>query len=283
MKTVKGRVTILADNVVPGKSEAIGEHGFSAYIETGNGNFLFDTGKGRTVVHNASVFQKDLTAINKVVLSHGHGDHTGGLPNVLLIQGKKKTDVYAHPHIFAYKFREQNGKKTYGGIPFTRGHLEKLGARFILNEDYVEIEDGIFLTGEVPRKTPFEGGDMANRFVRLDEDKIIPDIIADDQSLAIHTEKGLMIVLGCAHAGIINTLNHIVAKSGIDKIYGVVGGTHIGFSGEVQLSESIKALKAYDIRHLAPSHCTGLEAMSRIRQAFEPTFQFSHVGWGIEF
>ena len=283
MKKVKGRVTILTDNVVPGKSEAIGEHGFSAYIETGNGNFLFDTGKGKTVIHNALVLNKDLTAINKIVLSHSHGDHTGGLPDVLRIQGEKKIDVYAHPHIFVYRFREQNGKKTYGGIPFTRGYLEKMGARFILNEQYVEIEDGIFLTGEVPRETPFEGGDMANRFVQLDGDKVIPDIIQDDQSMAIHTEKGLMIVLGCAHAGIINTLNHIIKKSGADKIYGIVGGTHIGFSGEVQLSESIKALKSYNIQHLVPSHCTGLAAITRIKQEFEAIFQFSHVGFSIEF
>ena len=283
MKTVKGRVTILTDNVVPGKSEAIGEHGFSAYIETGRGNFLFDTGKGRTVVHNALVFQKDLARINKIVLSHGHGDHTGGLPGVLLLQGKKMTDIYAHPHVFAYKFRKKDGKETYGGISFTRGYLEKMGARFILNEGYVEIEDGIFMTGEVPRETPFEGGDMANRFVRLDNGEIVPDIIQDDQSMAIYTEKGLMIVLGCAHAGIINTLDHIIKKSGVDKIYGIVGGTHIGFSGEVQLSESIKALKSYNIQHLVPSHCTGLAAITRIRQAFEDIFQFSHVGLSIEF
>lgn len=283
MKTVNGRVTILTDNVVPGKSELIGEHGFSAYIETGSGNFLFDTGRGKSVVHNALALQKDLASINKIAISHGHGDHTGGLPEVLRIQGKKKIDVYAHPHIFLYKYRLQNREETYGNIPFTRGHLEKMGARFIFNEGYVEIEDGVFLTGEVPRETPFEGGDMADRFVRLEGGKIIPDSIQDDQSIAIHTDKGLMVVLGCAHAGIINTLNHIIKKSGSDKIYCIVGGTHIGFSGEVQLRESIRALKSYNIQHLVPSHCTGLEAITRIKQEFEDIFQFSHVGWSIAF
>jgi len=282
MTTVKGRVTILTDNVVPGKSELIGEHGFSAYIETGKGNFLFDTGKGKTVVHNALVLNKDLTKINKVILSHGHGDHAGGLPDVLRIQGKKKIDVYAHPDIFLYKFRKKNEKETYGGIPFTRGYLEKMGAQFIFNENYVEIEGGISITGEVPRKTPFEGGDMGDRFARRDG-KVVPDIIQDDQSMAIHTDKGLMIVLGCAHAGIINTLNHIIKKSGVDKIYGIVGGTHIGFSGEVQLRESITALKSFQIQNLIPSHCTGLAAITRIKEEFEEIFHFSHVGFSLEF
>ena len=283
MNTVKGRVTILTDNVVPHASEAIAEHGFSAYIETGKGNFLFDTGRGKTVVHNALTLQKDLAVINKIVLSHGHGDHTGGLPDVLRVQGKNKIDVYAHPDVFAYKYREKEGKETYGGIPFTQGYLEKMGAHFIFNEGYLEIEDGVFLTGEVPRKTLFEGVDLAGRFVKLEGGKIIPDIIQDDQSIAIHTPKGLMIVLGCAHAGIINTIDYLIRQSGVDQIYCVVGGTHIGPSGEVQLSESIKALKAYNIQNLVPSHCTGLAAITRIKQEFEDIFQFSHVGLTLEF
>ena len=282
MKTATGRLTILTDNVVPGKSEAIGEHGFCVYVETSNGNFLFDTGKGKTVVHNALVFNKDLKEINKIVLSHSHGDHTGGLPEVLRAQSQKPMDVYAHPDIFLYRFRKENEKETYGGIPFTKGFLEKMGARFIFNEDYVEIEDGIFLTGEVPRETSFEGGDMGDRFA-LRNGKIIPDLIQDDQSMAIHTEKGILIVLGCAHSGIVNVVNHIIEKTGVETIFGIIGGTHIGFSGEVQLRESIKSLKTYQIQHLVPSHCTGLEAITRMKKEFENIFQFSHVGLSLEF
>jgi len=282
MKRATGRLTILTDNVIPGRSEAIGEHGFCAYVETQNGNFLFDTGKGKTVVHNALVHKKDLKGINKIVLSHSHGDHTGGLPEVLRCRSQKSIDIYAHPDIFSYKFRKEGEKETYGGIPFTRGYLEKMGARFIFNREYVEIEDGIYLTGEVPRVTSFEGGDLAGRFVRCDG-SVIPDIILDDQSMVIHTGKGILIVLGCAHAGIVNVVNHSVKKSGEETIFGIVGGTHIGFSGEAQLQESIKALKSYRIRHFIPSHCTGLEAITRMKQEFDKIFQFSHVGLSLEF
>ena len=282
MKTVSGRLTLLTDNVAQDRSETVAEHGFSAYIETDLGNFLFDTGKGKTVVHNALVFQKDLNLINKIVLSHSHGDHTGGLPDVLRLQRQKPIDVYAHPDIFLYKYRKKNEKKSYAGIPFTQGYLEKMGARFVFNTEYVEIEEGVFLTGEVPRETPFEGGDMGDRFAVRDG-KEIADIISDDQSMIIHTEKGLLIVLGCAHAGIVNVVNHIIKKTGLESIYAIVGGTHIGFSGEVQLQGSIKALKSFQIQHLIPSHCTGLEAIFRIKQEFEDLFQFSRVGFTLEF
>ncbi len=282
MKTVKGRVTILTDNVAQDRSETVAEHGFSAYIETGHGNFLFDTGKGKSVVHNAYTLKKDLHLINKIVLSHSHGDHTGGLPDVLRLQRQKPIDVYAHPDIFMLRYRKKNGKKTYGGIPFTQGYLEKIGARLVFNTKYTEIEEGIFLTGEVPRETSFEGGDMADRFA-IRDGKEIPETIPDDQSMIIHTENGLLIVLGCAHAGVVNVINHVIRKSGVENIYAVIGGTHIGFSGKVQLNESTKALKSYRIQHLIPSHCTGLEAIFRIKQEFEDIFRFSHVGLQLEF
>jgi 7,8-dihydropterin-6-yl-methyl-4-(beta-D-ribofuranosyl)aminobenzene 5'-phosphate synthase len=282
MNTATGRVTILTDNVVPGKSEAIGEHGFCAYVETRNGNFLFDTGHGKTVVHNALLFKKDLSRINKIVLSHAHGDHSGGLPEVLRCRSQKQIDVYAHPDIFSYAFTKKGGGETYNGIPFTRGYIEKMGARFIFNREWVEIETGLYLTGEVPRKTDFERADMADRFIRRDGEDV-PDIILDDQSMAICTGKGILIVLGCAHSGMINVVNHIIQNTGIEAIYGIIGGTHLGFSEEAQLRESIRTLKSYRIQHFIPSHCTGLEVISRMKQEFEKAFRFSHVGLSLEF
>ncbi|MBI4634529.1 MAG: MBL fold metallo-hydrolase [Deltaproteobacteria bacterium] len=282
MKTARGSLTILTDNTVPERSNAIAEHGFSAFLETGEGNFLFDTGKGKTVVHNAAILKKDLAGINKIVLSHAHGDHTGGLPDVLPAVSAKQVDVFAHPDIFADRFREKNDQRTYGGIPFIKGYLEKMGARFVFNNEYREIEEGVFLTGEVPRETSFEGGDMGNRYV-IREGKVEPDVILDDQSLVIHVEKGILIVLGCAHAGIVNVINHAIKMSGVDEIYGIIGGTHIGLSGDAQRDKTIEALKNYKIEHLIPAHCTGAEAMCLMRNAFGNIFQFSHVGMTFHF
>lgn len=282
MKTVRGRLTILTDNTVPGRSDAIGEHGFSAFLETEGGNFLFDTGKGKTLVHNALLYKKDLGNISRIVLSHAHGDHTGGLPEVLRNLTLEKIDVLAHPDVFVDRFRIKEDGKTYGGIPFTRGFLEKMGARFVFNNEYVEIGEGICLTGEVPRETSFEGGDMGDRFL-IRDGQIAPDIILDDQSLVIHAEKGILIVLGCAHAGMINVINHAIRMSGVDTIYGIVGGTHIGFSGNEQLERTIENLKDYRIEHLIPAHCTGPEATFRLKAEFGRAFHFSHVGMTVDF
>ncbi|MFC1798880.1 MBL fold metallo-hydrolase [Thermodesulfobacteriota bacterium] len=282
MFTIKGCLTILTDNVVPGKSTAIGEHGFCIFVETDNGNFLFDTGRGKTIIHNAHVYNKNLNVINKIVLSHNHGDHTGGIQEVLFGVRHKPIDVYAHEDLFLPRFKREKDTDEYQGIPFTRGHLERLGAHFVFNRAFAEIEAGIFLTGEVPRQTLFEKADMENRFMVLNGEKV-PDTIEDDQSMVVHTEKGLLLVLGCAHAGIINVVNYVLEKTGIQDIFAIIGGTHIGFSGEVQLNESIAALKTYNIQHLIPSHCTGPLAIARMKQEFDDIFQFSHVGFCLEF
>jgi 7,8-dihydropterin-6-yl-methyl-4-(beta-D-ribofuranosyl)aminobenzene 5'-phosphate synthase len=276
IKTTRGRLTILTDNIIPARSDLIGEHGFSAFLETSRGAFLFDAGQGKSVVHNAACLKKNLQNINKIVLSHAHGDHTGGLPEILQTLTSKQTDVFAHQDIFADRFRSKH-HRIYDGIPFVKGYLEKMGAHFIFNNEYMEIEESVFLTGEVPRETSFEVGDREGRFI-IRGGKTEPDIIVDDQSLVIQVEKGILIVLGCAHAGIVNVINHAIKKSGVDDIFGIIGGTHIGLSGEEQMEKTIAALKNYRIEHFIPAHCTGPEASFRLQSALDTNFRFSHVG-----
>lgn len=282
MKTARGSITILVDNYVFGRTETIAEHGFAAFVETANGNFLFDTGRGMTITHNAALLYKDLTSISKIVLSHNHLDHTGGMPEVLRVLPREQIDVLAHPDIFAYRYRERDGDKVYGGIPFTRGHLERMGARFVFSSGYKEIEDGVGMTGEIPRITDFEGRDLQGRWL-VREGQEIPDIIPDDLSLVFSTDRGLVLLLGCAHAGTINIIEHVIQQTGMDEFYAVIGGTHIGFSGEEQLHASIDALKRYKIRHLIPSHCTGVESTACMRQELGSMVHFSHVGYRLDF
>lgn len=277
----KLKITILCENTV-GRMIGIGEHGFSAFIETDQGNYLFDTGKGHSIVSNSLVLEKDLRSIKKIFLSHGHQDHTGGLPEVLQLKGK--VDVHAHPHIFLDRIAMTKEKETetrrFAGLLYKRSYLECLGAHFLFNSDFVEIENGMFLTGEVLRQTDFEKSDP-RLFMAIDG-KTSPDTFPDDQSLILDTEKGLVLVLGCAHSGMINIIDHVMNKMNKKKFYAILGGTHLDFLTPEQLEQSILSLKKIQVEKIGVSHCTGMRASFRLHQEFGNRFFQGCVGSVLE-
>ena len=274
---MKGRITILCENTVTVKG-GIGEHGFSAYVETERGNFLFDTGRGDALIHNLLAFDKDPLAIQKIFLSHGHQDHTGGLPAILGVLGG--VDILAHPDIFSvrYNISKKDGKETrrFAGLKFVRPYLESLGGKFILEKGFREVTREMFLTGEIPRLTPFEKGDP--RLFAERDGQLIPDPFLDDQSLLIYAPQGLVVLLGCAHSGLINILNYVIEKTGRERIYAILGGTHLDFLNPEQLEESIKSLKQMGIEKIGVSHCTGIKAAFRLHQEFRDRFFYGWVG-----
>jgi 7,8-dihydropterin-6-yl-methyl-4-(beta-D-ribofuranosyl)aminobenzene 5'-phosphate synthase len=277
----KLKITILCENTV-GRMIGIGEHGFSAFIETDQGNYLFDTGKGHSIVSNSLVLEKDLRGIKKIFLSHGHQDHTGGLPEVLQLKGK--VDVHAHPHIFLDRIAVTKEKETetrrFAGLLYKRSYLECLGAHFLFNSDFVEVENGMFLTGEVVRQTEFEKSDP-RLFMAIDG-KTSPDTFPDDQSLILDTEKGLVLVLGCAHSGMINIIDHVMNKMNKKKFYAILGGTHLDFLTPEQLEQSILSLKKIQVEKIGVSHCTGMRASFRLHQEFGNRFFQGCVGSVLE-
>jgi 7,8-dihydropterin-6-yl-methyl-4-(beta-D-ribofuranosyl)aminobenzene 5'-phosphate synthase len=276
------QLSIVCENTAGGMFGILGEHGLSVLIERESGAALFDTGQGHTLAHNAASLNKDLSRVGRVLLSHGHYDHTGGLAQALKLTGP--VDVCGHPALFTERFAciKKDDTDTYrsAGIPFSRAELETLGARFVFNTGFTEIEKGLYLTGEVPRTTSFEKDDQ--RLVIRKDGQYMHDTIPDDQSLVLETAQGLAVILGCAHAGIINTLNHISVQLPGKAIHTVIGGTHIGFLSQEQLETTIEHLKNFSLEKIGVSHCTGLAPAMRLRQAFGDAFFFATVGTGIE-
>jgi 7,8-dihydropterin-6-yl-methyl-4-(beta-D-ribofuranosyl)aminobenzene 5'-phosphate synthase len=278
---MKGKITILCENTV-GRLVGSGEHGFSAYLETDRGNYLFDTGNSHSIVPNSLLLNKDLRSVTKIFLSHGHHDHTGGLPEVLKLKGK--VDVHVHPHVFLDRIAvlKEDGKETkrFVGIPYKKVYLEFLGANFVFNTDFMEVEKGIYLTGEVPRQTEFEKPDP--RLFSEIGGKSVQDTFPDDQSLILDGEKGLILIFGCAHSGMINIINHVISKTGKEKFQAILGGTHLDFLTPDQLEESIRSLKKMDIERIGVSHCTGMRAAFRLHQEFGDRFFYGCVGSVLE-
>ncbi|HDS16307.1 MAG TPA: MBL fold metallo-hydrolase [Proteobacteria bacterium] len=275
---MKCRITVLCENSVGMPFGGVGEHGFSCFIETGQGNYLFDTGQGLGISGNALALKKDLASLRAIMISHGHYDHTGGLPQVLRQCGR--IPVYAHPEIFIERFWGELRRDI--GIPFRRNYLESLGADFRFSRELRELAPGLFLTGEIPRRNDFELGDENMVAVTADGRELRPDPINDDLSLVLDSDQGLIVILGCAHAGMVNILDYVREKFNRERIYAVIGGTHLGFSSPLQFERTLEVIDSYQIEKLGVSHCTGLEPAARLYARMPERFFFACVGAVLE-
>lgn len=276
----KIRLVTLSENTAS-RPEVLSEWGLSILVEVEGLKVLLDTGLTTSVVNNVNEMGIDLATLNKIVISHGHCDHTGGLRSILS-RVRKEIDVIAHPEIWTPKYAEvpwAAGIK-YVGIPFKREELEGLGARFILSSKPTWITEDIVVSGEVPMITSYEKV-APNLFIK-DGDKYIHDEVPDDQSLFIKTDRGLVIVAGCAHRGIINIIHYAQKLTGEQRVDTVLGGIHLFRAPREQVDQTIAELKSFRIKRLGVSHCTGLEASCRLRQEMGDIFFFNNAGTKLE-
>ncbi len=242
---------------------------------------LLDTGTSFSAVHNAETLGIDLSRVDKIVLSHGHYDHTGGLREVLR-RMRKEVEIIAHPDIWQSKYFRSEGKPDrHIGIPFQREKLESSGARFRLTREPIKITENVWTTGEVPMVTEYETIDTS-LFIKQGSD-FQPDPVLDDQALIVKTEPGLVIILGCAHRGMINTIYHAREITGIREVQAVIGGSHLVGASEERLWQSIAAIRESGVQKLGLCHCTDLPVISLLAQEFGENFIFNKAGTRLEF
>jgi len=269
------KLTTLSENTA-GRVGLLAEWGLSVLVEVDNYKVLLDTGLDISAAYNAVVIGIDLHAVDKIVLSHGHHDHTGGFQRVLSAM-RKRIEVIAHPDIWAAKYsRTFSKREQYAGIPFTREALERWGVSFKFTEEPVWITDNIVTTGEIPMQTEYEKIDP-DLFIK-ENGELHPDPLRDDLALIVKTETGLIVVLGCGHRGMINTLHHAQKITGVDQIRVVVGGTHLIHASREQLDLTIAELRRLGVEKIGVSHCTGLPAAAILSQEFGDSFFFNNAG-----
>ncbi len=254
------RITVLVDNTVT-RAGLLAEHGLSLWIEAGRRRILWDVGQGEVLRHNAEKMGIDLGTAESLVLSHGHYDHTGRLDDVL--EEMPTACLYLHPAAVKKKYSRclAPPHRDVGMRAPARMAARALGRDVIWTRHATELFPGAHVTGQIPRRNDCK--DTGGPFF-LDPACREADPLLDDQALFFETDEGVVVVLGCAHAGVANTLDYVFELTNRRQILAVIGGTHLGGASSFRLEETIDAFERYHVPIIAPCHCTGIDGTATL-------------------
>ncbi len=274
------QITCLVNNTVQQGTPFWGEHGLSFFIETDQGCMLFDTGQTASVLlHNLALLgRRSLDQLDAVVLSHAHTDHTGGLP--ALLSRRPGLPVHASPDIGRPRYSRKEGRYRFIGLPLPVEALAHL-ADLRLEAEPVEILPGLWTTGEIFERLEPEGRSPTHFVPQGDGWQ--PDPYRDDMSMVMETQAGLVVICGCCHAGLLNTLAHVEQRFQ-EEIVAVLGGTHLVSAEGAALQQVVEKLaKTYGPLRFYPNHCTGQRAYVALATAFGDRVQPCPVGVTMSF
>ncbi len=272
------------------RNSILAEHGYCAIVQTTTGDrtrtLLFDFGFSEDgAAANAKALGADMTQVEAAALSHGHSDHTGGLAKLAALIGKKNIPIAVHPAAFKSPRYIKIGDQLKIYFPkLTRESLEQAGFKVVESKTPVSLLDGdVLFLGEIPRRTDFEKGMAVAHFEENGVEKWDP--LEDDTSVVMNLKgKGLVILSGCAHAGIINTVTQAVEVTGVKKIHAVMGGFHLsGPAFEPIIGRTTEELKKFNPTHVVPTHCTGRKAVMHMEKEMPGQFLLNMSGTKLTF
>jgi len=262
----------------------LAEHGLSIYLRLGSEGHevLLDAGHTNVAVpHNLPLLEIEPKDVDEMVISHGHRDHTGSVVEFLRMRGER-TPVVVHPDAFLQRWRVLTDGSREGPWQESAEAWQQAGANMVYVEGPRQLANGCLVTGEIPRRTGFER--VSDRLFYSDGGKLIADLIKDDQAIVVNAKgKGLVVITGCAHSGIVNTVLYAQEVSGVESVHAVIGGFHLCDANEETMQRSIQALKGVAPRLIMPAHCSGFEATRRFAAEMPEEFVRSAVGTTLKF
>lgn len=253
------KITFLVENTViaPGWQ---GEYGFAALVTVDDKSYLFDTGSAEALFTNINLAGMSLEDVEGIIISHGHFDHTGGLIKAIQLAGKK--NVYAHSNIFADRYAQAGDNYIPIGSVAAQADIEKNGGKLIYTDDFTMISPNIYATGFVPRITDYE--DVGGNFKVKCNGEYEDDILEDDMAIVIDHPDGLIIMSGCAHAGIVNIIEYVRSKMNNKKVQAFLGGTHLVSADSNRINRTAEYLEKLEINQIVLAHCTGFYAAAQL-------------------
>ncbi|QZY56935.1 MBL fold metallo-hydrolase [Crassaminicella profunda] len=276
------KITTIIENSLGDNKELHNEHGLSFFIETPEGNILFDTGRTGDFIENAKALGIDLKKTDFLMLSHAHYDHCGGVRRFL-------EDFDVHPEFYVsenffsnsdkYRSLDENKKSDFSaddvayryiGIDFNENFIKekKLNINYV-DKDMVKLGEKVYIFTNFERTYDFEGLNPNMKFKK--ENEYLLDRFEDEITLVVDTDKGLVILLGCSHPGLLNIIDTIAKRTG-KNIYGIIGGTHLVEADEERIDKTIEKLKEKNIKIIGVSHCTGEKAVQSFKEKCDDFF-----------
>lgn len=263
------KITVLIEDTTDEKFGLTCKHGLSLLIEVARRKrrlkVLFDAGPSpRAIEHNLEKLSLRLNDLNAIVISHGHYDHVDGLLDVLNLV-ERPIPVFVHPEAFNLKFAYKLHLK-YIGSKFNRSTIEACGGLLVQSLTPITLMDGVVTSGEIPLETGFE---KPKGFWKVKDDRFVEDSMVDEQAVAVDLRaKGLVVIVGCAHRGVVNTIRHAQRVMNKKEVYAIIGGFHLLKASDKTISATVDELEEISPEHVYPCHCTGKKALKRLSMAF---------------